>query len=258
MVLKTVPTNNGRIFLNDPVSIDLSNPVDLDSASLTTVSFQALDQLGVPISELVSGNFRVVTSPGDTEPGRRLQFVPRFAANNTYDDGGFRAGRTYLVQLVGGQALNGTALRDVTGRALSQPVTFSFSTAEGTTPAQLYRNPKTGGPARTGLEVTTATDLQSVPLNLLGSPPVEVRLSFDQALNPNDGNVPVSLDTNPLVRDINQRGRVYLEYDDPILGVDTWIPADVELERNDLTGAELVLRPVGVLPNNAEVRIIVE
>jgi len=111
VVLKTVPTNNGRIFLNDPVSIDLSNPVDLDSASLTTVSFQALDQLGVPISELVSGNFRVVTSPGDTEPGRRLQFVPRFAANNTYDDGGFRAGRTYLVQLVGGQALNGTALR---------------------------------------------------------------------------------------------------------------------------------------------------
>ncbi|MCB9886810.1 MAG: hypothetical protein H6838_15060 [Planctomycetes bacterium] len=258
VVLETVPTNNGRIFLNDPVNIDLSKDVDLDSASLTTVSFQALDQLGAPVSELVSGNFCVVTSPGDTEPGRRLQFVPRFAANNTYDDGGFRAGRTYLVQLVGGQAQSGTALRDATGRALSQPVTFSFTTAEGTTPAQLFRNPKTGGPTRTGLEVTTATDLQSVPLNLLGSPPVEVRLSFDQALNPNDGNVPVSLDSNPLVRDIDQRGRVYLEYDDPTLGADTWIPADVELERNDLTGAELVLRPVGVLPNNAEIRIIVE
>ncbi len=258
VVLKTTPSNGGRIFLNDPVSIDLSRAVDIDSASLTTCSFQVLDQLGTPTSELVSGNFRVATSPGDTDPGRRLQFVPRFASNNTYDDGGFRAGRTYLVQLVGGQAVTGTSLRDTTGKALAQPMTFQFSTAEGTTPAQLYRNPASGGPARVGLVVTTATDLQDVPLNLFGAPPVEVRLAFDQALNPSDANVPVNLDTNPLVRDISQRGRVFLEYDDPVYGANTWIPANVDLERNDLTGAELVLRPVGVLPNNAVVRVIVE
>jgi hypothetical protein len=77
-------------------------------------------------------------------------------------------------------------------------------------------------------------------------------------LNPSDTNVPVSFDSNPLVRSIANRGRIYLEYDDPILGDDTWIPADVELEENNLNGSVVVLRPVGVLPNNAEIRVIVE
>jgi hypothetical protein len=258
VVLKTDPTNNGRIFLNDPISIDLSREANLDSATLSTISFTALDQLGEPTSELVNGTFRLVASPGDTTAGRRLQFVPRFPTNNTYDDGGFRAGRTYIVQLVGGTAINGTALRDTSGKALNQPVSFTFSTAEGTTPAQLFRNPASGGPTRTGFEVSTATDLNDVPLNLFGAPPVEVRLSFDQALNPNDGNVPVNLDTNPLVRNASQKGKIFLEYDDPVLGNNTWIPADVDLEVNDLSGAEVVLRPVGVLPNNAEIRVIVE
>ncbi|MBM4061550.1 MAG: hypothetical protein FJ265_10720, partial [Planctomycetes bacterium] len=264
LVLETEPGNNGRIFLNDPVSIDFSNKVDLESASLDTVSFQALDQLGNPVSELVSGTFELATSPGDSEPGRRLMFVPRFATNNLYDNGGFRAGRTYLVRLVGGTSYNGTALRDVEGKVLRVPVTFAFSTAEGTLPTQLYRNPAAGGPKRRNppnhLTVSSATDLQAVPLNLFGAPPVEVRLAFDQALNPADTNVPVSFDSNPLVRNISQRGRIFLEYDDPDLNpsLPTWIPTDVELEQNNLSGAVVALRPVGVLPNNASIRVIVE
>jgi hypothetical protein len=258
LVAKTDPVNGASVFLNDPVSIDFTTPVDLDSATLGTMSFQALDQQGLPISELVTGNFSIGTSPGDTTAGRRLQFVPTLASNNEYSNGGFKPGRRYLVSLVGGTAANNTVLRDLRGKALAQPVTFQFATREGTQPAQIYRNPKSGGPARTGLSVTTADNLQAVPLGLFGAPPLEVRLDFDQALNPSDDNVPVNFDINPLVRNINDRGRVYLEYDDPVRGVDQWIPADVELERNDLTGATLVLRPAGVLPNNATVRIIVE
>ncbi|MCC7396259.1 MAG: Ig-like domain-containing protein [Planctomycetes bacterium] len=258
VVLKTDPTTGATIYLNDPISLDFSNAVDIDSASLTTMSFQALDQLGDPTQELVTGSFFIGTATGDTTPGRRLQFVPRFATNNTYDDGGFKSGRTYLVQLIGGSSANGTVLRDTKGKALAQPITFTFSTREGTTPAQLFRNPKTGGPVKQGLEVSTASSLNNVPLGLFGAPPIEVRLQFDQALNPNDFNVPVNFDTNPLVRDINDRGRVFLEYDDPEYGTNTWIPTDAELERNDLTGATLVLRPVGVLPNNATIRVIVE
>ncbi|MBL8729189.1 MAG: hypothetical protein JNM25_12200 [Planctomycetes bacterium] len=260
VVLNTTPTNGGRIYLNDAISIDFSTPVDLDSANLTTVSFQALDQQGIPNSELVSGSFQLATSPGDTAVGRRLQFVPRYATDNDYTNGGLRAGRTYLVQLVGGQAQNGTVLRDRNGRALRQPVTFRFGTTEGTQPAQLFRNPKSGGPTRTALEVSTATDLGNVPLNLFGAPPLEVRLHFDQALNPSDVNVPVNLDNNPLVRDESKRGRIYLEYENPAIGagVYTWIPADVALEQNDLNGSVVALRPIGVLPNNATVRVIVK
>ena len=260
LVTKTEPVNGGRVYLNDPVRIDFTAAVDLESASLNTVSFQALNQLGEPVSELVSGNFQLDTTPGDTTSGRRLLFVPRFATNNDYSDGGFRSGRTYLISLVGGTAYNGTALRDVNGKVLSQPITFSFSTVEGTLPTQLYRNPLSGGPRRKpvdGLAVSAAESLNEVPLNLFGAPPVEVRLAFNQGLNPSDTNVPVSFDSNPLVRSIANRGRIFLEYDDPILGNNTWIPADVELEQNDLNGAVVVLRPVGVLPNNAEIRVIV-
>jgi len=258
VVLKTDPVNGATIFLNDPVSIDFSNRVDPDSATLNTMTFQALNQQGQPISDLVVGNFVVGTSPGDTEPGRRLQFVPRFATNNSYTNGGFKAGRSYLVQLVGGQANNNTVLRDTNGRALELPMTFQFSTRDGTQPAQLFRNPLSGGPKRTGMSVSTAEGLEDVPLGLFGTAPLEVRLDFDQALNPSDINVPVSLDPDPLVRDPNARGRIYMEYDDPDLGTNVWVPASVELERNDLSGATVVLRPLGVLPNNATIRVIVK
>ena len=222
-VLKTDPVNGATVFLNDPINIDFSNKVDIDSATLTTMDFQALDQQGNPVSDLVVGNFVLGSSPGDTEVGRRLQFVPRFASNNTYSDGGLKAGRSYLVQLVGGGANNNNVLRDEAGRVLEKPQTFQFTTRDGTQPAQLYRNPKAGGPARVGMTVSTAASLDSVPLGLFGAPPLEVRLDFDQALNPNDLNVPVSFDIDPLTRDINNRGRIYLEYDDPDLGLDTWI-----------------------------------
>ncbi|MCA8951898.1 MAG: hypothetical protein KDE27_20480 [Planctomycetes bacterium] len=261
VVVRTEPVNNGTIYLNDPVRIDFTRELDLDSANLNTVTFTVLDQIGQPTAELVSGSFTLDKSPGDDSVGRRLLFTPRFATSNAYDNGGFRGGRTYLVQLVGGTSLNGTAIRDRGGRALEAPVTFSFQTVEGTSPAQLYRNPKAGGPRRTtteGLTISNTSDLQNVPLNIFGAPPTEVRLKFDQALNPNDTNVPVNFDTNPAVRSQANRGRIFLEYDDPEYGANTWIPADVALERNNPSGATVVLRPAGVLPNNADIRVIVE
>ncbi|MCA8976619.1 MAG: hypothetical protein KDC98_18000, partial [Planctomycetes bacterium] len=91
-----------------------------------------------------------------------------------------------------------------------------------------------------------------------GAPSVEVRLIFDQPLNPNSTNVPVTVNTNPLTRNSNNRGRIYLQYDDAVNGIDQWIPADIELESNEVTGAVVVLRPLGVLPNNATIEVIVE
>ncbi|MBL8737920.1 MAG: hypothetical protein JNL12_15915 [Planctomycetes bacterium] len=257
LVFKTDPVNGGAVFLNDPIAIDFSSEVDLDSASLLSMNFQALDQLGNPVTELVTGTFLISKRPGDENPGRRLLFLPRLASNNTYDNGGLRSGRSYLVQLVGGSGAN-TVLRSRAGKPLAQPVTFTFTTREGTQPAQLFRNPRSGGPTRTGFEVSNAADLNNVHLGLFGNPPLEVRLHFDQALNPNDTNIPVNLDTSPLVRNPLNRGNIFLEYDDPERGLGTWIPADVEIERNDLTGSTVVLRPLGVLPNNAEIRVIVE
>lgn len=259
----TEPVDGATIFLNDPVAFDFSQPVDLESANLTTVAFSVIDDLGLPKSEFVTGNFEIGTRPGDAEPGRRLLFVPRYPSNNDLDNGGFRAGSTYRVQLVGGKQQNGTVIRSLSERGLEQPATLQFNTVEGTQPQQLFRNPRTGGPQRVGMSVDTAESLERVPLGLFGGPRLAVRLQFDQALNPRDLNVPVSFDPDPSVRLESERGRIWLEYKDPEYDAPgdeqdyTWIPANVILERNDLNGSEVVLEPVGVLPNNATIRVVV-
>src|SRR5262245_29342669 len=57
LVLATEPITNGRLFLNDPIRIDFTHPVDLSSADLTTVSFQVLDQNGNALAEQPAGRF---------------------------------------------------------------------------------------------------------------------------------------------------------------------------------------------------------
>ncbi|MBK8976500.1 MAG: hypothetical protein IPM29_11335 [Planctomycetes bacterium] len=257
LVLRTTPPNNGRLYLNEPIRLDMSNRVDLSTADLNTVSFQVFDLNGTPLTERPAGTFSLARSAGDTEVGRQLVFSPRFPTNNTYDNGGFKPGRIYVVQLVEGNARSGTVLRDVNGRGLATPVTFEFRTADGTTPTQLFSDTRAGGPRLTSFEVTPLNTNGTVPLNRFSQEPVEFRLTFDQPLNPSDDNVPVSVSADPLQRDISDRGRMFLEYDDPT-GRNTWIPSTVDLESNTREGSVVVLRPIGVLPNNAEIRLVIE
>ncbi|MEC7724149.1 MAG: hypothetical protein VYD05_01465, partial [Planctomycetota bacterium] len=200
VVLSTEPSDNGQLFLNDPIRIDFSNPVDLGSVDLTTFGFQVFDQVGTPIAEPVAGEFMLGTSPGDSAPGRRLMFVPVLPTNNLYTNGGFRPGRTYQVQLVGGNVNNGTVILDQSGQGLTLPRTFSFATADGTTPSALFRNTAPGGPRRAAFEVSPTPDTDGVVLNKLGAAPVELRLRFDQPLNPSSANIPTEVETDPLTR----------------------------------------------------------
>ena len=152
LLVRTDPVNGQSVYLNDPLKLDFSEPIDVDSATLTTVSFQAIDALGNPVTELVTGRFLRDRAIGDLEVGRRLLFVPTFATNNTFDNGGFRAGRSYIVQLVGGTTST-TVLRSTNGRKLETPATFQFTTREGTQPAQIFRNPRPGGPRKSGFAI---------------------------------------------------------------------------------------------------------
>ncbi len=255
IVLRTEPANNGKLFLNESIRIDFSNNVDLKSADLNTISFQVFDLNGVALSEQPQGAFELAASTGDDSVGRQLRFSPRFPTNDTYDNGGFRPGRRYVVQLVGGESRNGTVLTDTNGKGLTQPVTFEFTTSDGSTPSQLFRDTLPGGPRRVGFEVSPI-DASGVGLSHLGQSTVEVRLRFDQPLNPNSANIPVHISPDPTRRSAGSRGRLYLEYDSGT-AKNTWLPATVDLEVNALSGAEVVLRPIGVLPNNAEIRVVV-
>jgi hypothetical protein len=259
VVLRTTPQNNGRLFLNDPIAIDFSNPVDLTSADLNAMSFQAFTLNNVPLTEQPVGEFRLAASAGDSAVGRQLLFIPKFPTNDAYDNGGFRPARRYVVQLVTGDPRSGRGLRDTGSKGLARAETFSFTTADGTTPAQLFRDRKFGGPRKLGFTISPTPD-QGVALNLLGQAAVELRLIFDQPLDPASTNVPYLFDVSPINRDQGKRGRIFLEYDDPdpARGRNSWIPADIDLEENTLERAVVLVRPVGVLPNNATVRVIVE
>lgn len=259
-LLRVTPPNNASLFLNDAIQFDFSTPVDLTTADLNSVSFNVFDLTGTALGEQPRGFFRVTASPGDATAGRRLEFVPLLPTDDGYTNGGFKPGRRYVVQLVGGDRRNGVVLRDVRGRTLSAPISFSFTTVDGSSAGELFRNTRQGGPRRAGFEVLpstlTSSGVRVVDPSFNSATALEIRLTFDQPVNPQSANVPASIDLDARTRSSGRRGRVYLEYDDPSVGGDdTWIPAEVELERNDLEGAVVVLRPIGVLPTNATVDV---
>ncbi|MCA8957332.1 MAG: hypothetical protein KDC87_14755 [Planctomycetes bacterium] len=258
VVLRTTPSNNGTLFLNESISIDFSNDVDINSADFNALSFAVFDLNGNQLAEPVEGTFHVTRAQGDAVSGRRLEFRPKFPLNDTYDDGGFRPGRRYIVQLVQGDHRRNVGLLDKGGKGLAQAVSFSFQTADGTTPSQLFRDTRVGGPNRLKFEVSPVdSKTGDVEINELGQVGTEIRLTFDQPLNPHSANVPFAIDLDPRTRSVNTRGRIFLEYDDPA-AKEAWIPAKIDLEENSLDQSVVVIRPYGVLPTNADIRVIVE
>ena len=259
-MLRTLPAANGELFLNDSIAIEFSSRVDLSTADFSAVSFAVFDLSGNQLQEPVQGGFRLGRVEGDTEDGRRLEFFPKFPTLDSYGDGGFRPGRRYIVNLLKGDVRRGVGLADVRGHGLETAFSFSFQTVEGTTTTQLFRDTRGGGPKKVAFEVTPRVDpldpQSEVELNELSQMGAEIRLRFDQPLNPHSVNIPVALDLDPVARADVHRGNVSLEYTDRD-GTNVWIPAAVDLERNTLEGSELVLRPLGVLPNNTTVRVIV-
>jgi hypothetical protein len=257
LLIGSNPLPRSQIFLNDSVFLDFTRDVDLGSANLNSVAFSVFDLNGQPLQEQPRGTFRVLSVTEDGTDARRLQFEPTFPRDDAFSDGGFRAARRYVLQLAGGDPRNQAVLRSKDGKALREPATLEFQTVIGDTPELLFRDTKPGGPAV--LAVTVEPSANGVAyLNKLGQPALEIRMVFDQALNPSSNNVPTKIALDPTGRNPANRGRIYLEYDDGELGRNTWIPAEIDLERNELGGATVLVRPVGVLPNNAKVRVIVE
>lgn len=259
-VLATDPPAQAQVFLNDTIAITFTADVDLTSADLNAVSFAVFDLNGVALQEQPRGRFAVRTASGPDAGNRRvLEFHPAFPTDDQFGNGGLRPGRRYLLQIASGDPRNGAVLRSTGGKALREPFTLPFLTVTGDQPAQLFRDQLGSGPLCTGVEVTPAVE-GLVCLGKRGARPVEVRLHFDQPLNPASTNLPTALDLDAsrLDRRSAARGRVSLEYDDAVLGAAAWLPASAVVERNSNAGATLLLVPQGVLPNDAEVRVIVE
>lgn len=242
VVIGSEPLSGSRLQLGDAFSIDVSAALDPVSLQADAFTFQVFDGDGAELAESVEGTFELGTASGDTAPGRRVTFLPRLPTAT--GAAGLRAGRRYVVTIRGGDE---GPLRGIDGARIAATSRFEFTTVTGTTNRELYRDTRKGGPARAGFAVAPL-DGELATLSLLGRMPVEVRLRFDQPLDPSPENLPLAP---------RERGRVWLEYDDPERGPGTWLPTTCELVENTQRGSTLVLRPIGVLPNAAAVRVVV-
>ncbi len=64
LVLRTDPPDNANLFLNEPINLDLTNEINIKTASFDAVSFAVSDLNGNPLTEPVTGTFHVARSPG--------------------------------------------------------------------------------------------------------------------------------------------------------------------------------------------------
>ena len=259
VILGTEPENNGEIFLNEGLTIRFSREFDLSTVNFNSVSFTVRDLSGNAVSEQVVGNFSYGSNGSDVDRSV-LKFDPKLPANDSYTDGGFRPARQYIVSFVQTTSGANPTIRDLSGRGISsdsQIKALNFRTRSGSTPPELFRDSLPNGPTVVRTDITPVVDGR-VLLNDLSGVPVEIELNFDQALNPASSNVPVNQDPNPETWNTREKGFVFLEYDDPVFGDEVWIRAQVSVPKNDNSGAVIVLRPEGVLPNNATIRVIVE
>ncbi|MFQ5504225.1 MAG: Ig-like domain-containing protein [Planctomycetota bacterium] len=260
-VISTDPADGGRVFLNQPITFVFSNPIDISTASFNSVSFDAFDSSGDAVSESVTGSFQIGRGEDGEMDEHVLEFVPRLPTNNTFTNGGFKPSRFYKISLVGANNRVAPTVRDKTRHPIhpSSPIQgLTIRTVDGATPQELFRDTALGGPRVVKWEVGPLAETGKVSLNRNGEIPVEVSIRFNQPLNPSTENVPLDQDIKPRNFKRRDKGRLFLEYDDPLLGENRWIPAQVELAENDANGSLVVLRPEGVLPNNATIEVIVE
>jgi hypothetical protein len=208
--------------LNDPITVSFSTALDLDSVNPSTFVLDEFDAAGQPTLVAVAGSYRLANN------GTMLWFQPDLATDGTYANGGLRTGRSYRVHVT-------DSLHDVTGQRLVTDLTFTFQTRTGFGPAALFRDRTLFGPARR--DFTVPSDPAAVPV-------AELRLTFDQPLDPAPDNFV---------------GTIWLAYQDPTAPIGTlWIfPTILELERNTDLDAEVVLRPLGILPNATTFHVFV-
>jgi len=265
MTLPSVSVTQGQEWkINRPIQFNFSQPVD----------FTTVDQSSISIAQS-NGEAAVGTFISDPSDPRVVVFQPTCPTKADLSDSGLKPGRTYRIRV--GDVNNSTSVvRSMSGSALQLGTNRTFVTPSGTEASELFIDLVPGAPSPRVLPVSdgnadAATYLETAlddtnrtyfvrdvfgngglpagevaPLNLysLIDSRMAVVIEFNQPVN-------------PLTTNINS-SRIYLEYLLP--GGLGWSPFEsrVELIENcSLTGAAVRLTPVGVLPQNSQVRAVV-
>ena len=225
------------VALDEVLLVQFAAPLDPASLGTTTVQLRATS--GPDAGAAARGTWRV--------DGRLLTFTPALPDQEPIaTSGGLQPDTAYELRITGGEQPE--ALRRLDGRPLEESLRYPLRTRAGNTAAELFAGNLPLGPQPTAVQATPRTADGRWRLGR-SSERCELRLQFDQPLDPSESNLPRT-PTDAL------RGPIQIVYDDPEYGPGTWVPADVELERNAQVGATVVLRPRGVLPSGARLRVL--
>ncbi len=270
-------TNGATWRINRPIEMTFNQAVDFSTVSFSSISVQTLN--GQP----ALGEFRVQTDEfGELIP-EVIVFQPRCPVEPDLSDAGLEPGSvTYQLSVVGADASAGIAIRSVSGEVLSLSQQRVFQTPAGTEPSTIFFDVVPNGSAtplvqngagtaavssrvvfseedaETGELIEnefdfligldgTPVEIPGVPINLFSGngQDVSVLIEFDQPVNPSADNVNAE--------------RVQLQFlENEGQSTEIWraLPSQVSLEANcTSTGAQILIRPIGILPQGASFRV---
>ncbi len=237
------PGGGAQVFLNQPILVRFNLEVDLSSVNLNSFQFHPFDrESGKGLQESVEGEFSYLEKEGRIDK-RVILFQPRLPLKGSLEDAGFRPGRRYLVHLNGSDKGEAPLVRSLSGKVLAKGFSFSILTPPGKTPNILFKDSLPWGPRKVSLSPEGTVE----KLNFFtGGNFKQILLTFDQPLNPSPSNL--------------GGGRIRLEYKDPLLSPKGFvsIPSRVTLVQNLPSKSIVSLLPEGVLPSNAQIRVIAD
>ncbi|MDP6408618.1 MAG: hypothetical protein QGI46_04495 [Planctomycetota bacterium] len=262
--LQSVSVAEGQTWqINRPITFTFSHAVDFDSVNMNTISIAQ-----------VSGGPAVGTYTVDPADPRKVTFQPTCPTAGDFSDAGLiPGGIDYRISVPEDGNGAGTVL-SAGGSVLRDGHTMSFFTPVSEILTDLFLDPQTGPPAPLEGYVDADGIVQGTRLETGGGSAI---LPF--VIDPTgEGNLGVFEIPLNLYSDTESRVEVLVEVNQPVSPTDenisqdrlqiqfeeatgSWVtfPTRVSLDANCTeTGAVLRLTPLGVLPQNRNLRVIVK
>jgi len=271
--------------INRPISFVFTRALDFSSVSLTSIAIRDSDNLPA------NGEFSF-----DPAQPRVVVFQPTCPVKSDFSDAGFQpGGKLYTIVVLGKDGAAGTSVRSANGEELEVSQTRVFFTPTSFELSNLFEDLVSGAPQPV-VRAIGSTTLDATFIEVAEDTSLDTRIYFERNLatqqvsipgsgdgsiptgHPNEAlevGMPLNLYSNRLSRlafvlEVNQpvnpsptninSSRIRLEANQMPGGTNFGaVPATVSLVRNcTTTGATIRVEPIGVLPQDVDVRLVVD
>lgn len=275
--------NNAIWEINRPIEMTFSLPVDMTTVNSNSISIRTLS--GEPA---LGDYFLKVDEDGNTL-SNVVVFQPRCPTASDLSDAGLVPdSELYTLQILGSDVAVGSGVQGTAGETLIQSQQRLFTTPAGTTAQEVFLDTKLGSPRVVvrsfGSDVSEASRLEVVPISafddgrryfevpLIGGEPIVQDFSDDEPDYPinlfsdetSQVTVVVVFDqpVSPDADNISSE-RIELQFSTAAVGQPAFstfetVDTTVVLESNCTTaGARVRLIPIGVLPQDTDLRVVI-